>query len=96
MPFELYRMPPRKKLYRAVFVNPQREDEEKIFKSAISKLKTVPEITLTTIQTEPYSDYVEGKCPEGDFYIFLDADYGADIRAKSEKALDYVSSILTR
>lgn len=89
-------MPPKQGLYYAVFVNPMRENEEKIFNSAISKLKNFPGITLTKIQTAPYADYVEGKCPEGDFYIFLDMDNGADIRAKSEKALNYVSNILSR
>lgn len=94
--FELHRMPPKSGLNCAVFVNYLHKSEQEIFTSAIQKLTGVPEIILSEIQKAPYADYVKGTCPDGDFFIFLDMNYGADIRAKSSLALDYVIAVLTR
>ncbi|HHT15844.1 MAG TPA: hypothetical protein GXZ86_08260 [Clostridiales bacterium] len=93
--FELHRMPAKDGLYYAVFVNYEQRDEQEIFNAAINKLKSIPEITLTEVQIVPYANYITGIGPEGKFDIFLDIDYGTDVRARSEAALNYVITALT-
>mgnify|MGYP001071559217 CR=1 FL=1 len=74
----------------AVFVNPERIDERSIYEAALEKLKVASGVRLGESQTGPNADFTPGTIGGNRFTVFLDVDYGADVRADDPDVLDMV------